>query len=168
MLSRVAVRSWVPRIRMTAFNGVGVIQVGVPAQLPRAHPLPLPRPTLSRPTPPPPAAPPVMQDPADKVMPTPFVDAEQQQSKDCGTGQPAQRGRRKPLVWKRRTMWFDRQWTLDMKRVYKAPATPTFPNGTPFKQIRGLRSFAGRGFKINSGRRRKHRMSLKRGRRKLL
>jgi hypothetical protein len=104
----------------------------------------------------------------DKVMPTPFIDSEQQKSKDCGTGSPQQRGHRKPMVWRRRKPWFDRQWTLDLLRQSKGPATPTFPEGTPFSLIRKFQSFAGRSWGINSGRRRKIRRSLKRGRRKLL
>jgi hypothetical protein len=108
------------------------------------------------------------QDTADKVMPTLIMEPELLERVDCGTGQPAQRGRRKPLVWKRRHPWFDRQWTLDMKRRSKGPPTPYFPEGVPFTPIRKLQSFAGRSFKVNAGRRRKVRLSLKRGRRKLL
>ncbi|CUG80406.1 Hypothetical protein, putative [Bodo saltans] len=108
------------------------------------------------------------QDPADKVMPTQFIIPEVQEKVDCGTGQPAQRGSRKPVVWMRRKPWFDRQWSLDMKRTTKGPATPFFPEGVPFTPIRKLQSFAGRSFKVNAGRRRKIRLSLKRGRRKLL
>ncbi|EPY30691.1 hypothetical protein STCU_03941 [Strigomonas culicis] len=104
----------------------------------------------------------------DKKMPTQLLDAEQLESLSCGTGQPAQRGHRRPLVWKRRQPWFDHQWTLDLKRVKKGPETPHFPEGVPFTQIRAFQSFSGPSFKINAGRRRKIRLSLKRGRRKLL
>lgn len=103
-----------------------------------------------------------------KSMPTPLIDVEKLQKVDCGTGQPAQRGRRKPLVWKRRKPWFDHQWSLDLNRVRKGPETPHFPDGVPFTQIRAFQSFAGRSWQINAGRRRKIRLSLKRGRRKLL
>lgn len=103
-----------------------------------------------------------------KKMPTPLLDPERLQDFNCGTGQPAQRGRRKPLVWKRRKPWFDHQWSLDLQRVKKGPETPHFPDGVPFTQIRSFQSFAGRSWKINAGRRRKIRLSLKRGRRKLL
>ncbi|RHW68337.1 hypothetical protein DPX39_110115800 [Trypanosoma brucei equiperdum] len=104
----------------------------------------------------------------EKRMPTLLIDAPKPEALSCGTGQPAQRGRRKPLVWKRRHPWFDRQWSLDLKRVKKGPLTPQFPEGVPFTQIRSFQSFAGRSWKINAGRRRKIRLSLKRGRRKLL
>ncbi|EPY39030.1 hypothetical protein AGDE_04899 [Angomonas deanei] len=104
----------------------------------------------------------------DRKMPTPLLIAEKLDNLSCGTGQPAQRGRRKPLVWKRRKPWFDHQWSLDLKRVKKGPETPYFPEGVPFTQIRAFQSFAGRSWKINAGRRRKIRLSLKRGRRKLL
>lgn len=103
-----------------------------------------------------------------KSMPTLLLDGEKLDSLSCGTGQPAQRGRRKPLVWKRRHPWFDRQWSLDLKRMKKGPETPYFPDGVPFTQIRAFQSFSGRSWKINAGRRRKIRLSLKRGRRKLL
>lgn len=103
-----------------------------------------------------------------KSMPTPLLDPERLQELGCGTGQPAQRGRRKPLVWRRRKPWFDHQWSLDLKRIKKGPETPHFPEGVPFTQIRAFQSFAGRAWKINAGRRRKIRLSLKRGRRKLL
>lgn len=136
-------------VRMTMFNGVGV-RNSLTA-LPSAKPVAFA--AIRMP---------------EKVMPTPFVDSEQQADKSCGTGQPAQRGRRKPITWKRRFPWFDRQWSLDMKRVTKAPPTPTFPDGVPFKPIRKLQSFSGRSFQVNAGRRRKIRLSLKRGRRKLL
>lgn len=101
-------------------------------------------------------------------VPTPFLDAEKLDEYSCGTGQPAQRGRRKPLVWKRRKPWFDHQWSLDLNRVTKGPQTPYFPDGVPFTQIRSFQAFSGRSWKINAGRRRKIRLSLKRGRRKLL
>ncbi|RNF05651.1 hypothetical protein TraAM80_04484 [Trypanosoma rangeli] len=101
-------------------------------------------------------------------MPTLLIDIPKVEKLTCGTGQPAQRGRRKPLVWKRRHPWFDRQWSLDLKRAKKGPATPQYPDGVPFTQIRAFQSFAGRSWKINAGRRRKIRLSLKRGRRKLL
>ncbi|KAG5494591.1 hypothetical protein JIQ42_02204 [Leishmania sp. Namibia] len=104
----------------------------------------------------------------NKCMPTPLLDPERLQEIGCGTGQPAQRGRRKPLVWKRRKPWFDHQWSLDLKRIKKGPETSHFPDGVPFTQIRAFQSFAGRAWKINAGRRRKIRLSLKRGRRKLL
>lgn len=103
-----------------------------------------------------------------KSFPTPWIDPERLLDHSCGTGQPAQRGRRKPLVWKRRKPWFDHQWTLDLKRVKKGPETPYFPEGVPFTQIRSFQSFSGRSWKTNAGRRRKIRLSLKRGRRKLL
>ena len=135
-------------VRMTMFNGIGTAQC---LKASSAKPVAFAATLMP-----------------EKVMPTPFVDTEQQADKNCGTGQPAQRGRRKPITWKRRFPWFDRQWTLDMKRVTKAPATPTFPNGVPFKPIRKLQSFSGRSFQVNAGRRRKIRLSLKRGRRKLL
>lgn len=106
--------------------------------------------------------------PSMREMPTMLLDAEKLQQLNCGTGQPAQRGRRKPLVWKRRKPWFDHQWSLDLKRVKKGPETPHFPDGVPFTQVRAFQSFAGRSWKINAGRRRKIRLSLKRGRRKLL
>lgn len=106
--------------------------------------------------------------PNNKSMPTPLLDPERLQELSCGTGQPAQRGRRKPLVWKRRKPWFHHQWSLDLQRVKKGPETPHFPEGVPFTQIRAFQSFAGRAWKINAGRRRKIRLSLKRGRRKLL
>lgn len=101
-------------------------------------------------------------------MPTLLIDPEQLQKLQCGTGQPAQRGRRKPLVWKRRDPWFHHQWSLDLNRVRKGPETPLFPDGVPFSQIRSFQSFSGRAWKVNAGRRRKIRLSLKRGRRKLL
>ncbi|CAJ1011174.1 hypothetical protein Q4I28_006487 [Leishmania naiffi] len=104
----------------------------------------------------------------NKSMPTPLLNPERLQEISCGTGQPAQRGRRKPLVWKRRKPWFDHQWSLDLQRIKKGPETPHFPDGVPFTQIRAFQSFAGRSWKINAGRRRKIRLSLKRGRRKLL
>ncbi|KAF8279643.1 hypothetical protein TcBrA4_0099950 [Trypanosoma cruzi] len=63
---------------------------------------------------------------------------------------------------------FDRQWSLDLKRAKKGPLTPQFPEGVPFTAIRSFQSFAGKSWKINAGRRRKIRLSLKRGRRKLL
>lgn len=103
-----------------------------------------------------------------KSLPTPWIDEEKLMEHNCGTGQPAQRGRRKPLVWKRRKPWFDHQWTLDLKRAKKGPETPYFPEGVPFTQIRSFQSFSGRSWKTNAGRRRKIRLSLKRGRRKLL
>ncbi|ORC88446.1 uncharacterized protein TM35_000173180 [Trypanosoma theileri] len=103
-----------------------------------------------------------------KEMPTLLIDTPKIEEMTCGTGQPAQRGRRKPIVWKRRHPWFDRQWSLDLKRAKKGPSTPQFPEGVPFTQIRSFQSFAGRSWKINAGRRRKIRLSLKRGRRKLL
>ncbi|KPA84555.1 hypothetical protein ABB37_01090 [Leptomonas pyrrhocoris] len=106
--------------------------------------------------------------PNNKSMPTSLLDPERLGELGCGTGQPAQRGRRKPLVWKRRKPWFDHQWSLDLQRVKKGPETPHFPDGVPFTQIRAFQSFAGRAWKINAGRRRKIRLSLKRGRRKLL
>lgn len=101
-------------------------------------------------------------------MPTILIDAEQLSPLECGTGQPAQRGRRKPIVWKRRRPWFDHQWSLDLQRVKKGPETPHYPDGVPFTQIRSFQSFSGRSWKVNAGRRRKIRLSLKRGRRKLL
>lgn len=104
----------------------------------------------------------------NKTMPVVLLDAELLDDISCGTGQPAQRGRRKPLVWKRRHPWFNRQWSLDLKRMTKGPETPHFPDGVPFTQVRAFQSFAGRSWKINAGRRRKIRLSLKRGRRKLL
>eukprot|EP00796_Vickermania_ingenoplastis_P013352 gene13352-9184_t len=113
--------------------------------------------------------PPVAATPlADLKMPTPLIDPERLERLGCGTGQPAQRGRRKPLVWKRRKPWFDHQWSLDLQRERKGPSTPHFPDGVPFTQIRSFQSFAGRSWKLNAGRRRKIRLSLKRGRRKLL
>ncbi|KAL7699926.1 hypothetical protein N2W54_005126 [Lotmaria passim] len=115
-----------------------------------------------------PAVPVPILPPANKSMPTPLLDPERLAEISCGTGQPAQRGRRKPLVWKRRQPWFDHQWSLDLQRVKKGPETPHFPDGVPFTQIRAFQSFAGRAWKINAGRRRKIRLSLKRGRRKLL
>lgn len=155
MLPRGLVKSsWVPTIRMTSFFRSGVVAAGVAAP---AKPIPSPI---------------FLQgagfDPADKVMPTPLIGVERQEDKNCGTGQPAQRGHRKGNVWQRRHPWFSRQWTLDMKRVTKGPSTPFFPEGVPFEPIRKLKSFAGRSFRINAGRRRKVRLSLKRGRRKLL
>ncbi|EAN89822.1 hypothetical protein TcYC6_0054040 [Trypanosoma cruzi] len=104
----------------------------------------------------------------EKRMPTLLIDVPKVENLTCGTGQPAQRGRRKPLVWKRRHPWFDRQWSLDLKRAKKGPLTPQFPEGVPFTAIRSFQSFAGKSWKINAGRRRKIRLSLKRGRRKLL
>nr|CCC53978.1 conserved hypothetical protein [Trypanosoma vivax Y486] len=104
----------------------------------------------------------------EKQMPTLLLEASPLDVLTCGTGQPAQRGRRKPIVWKRRHPWFDRQWSLDLKRIKKGPSTPQFPEGVPFTQIRAFQSFSGRSWKINAGRRRKIRLSLKRGRRKLL
>ena len=101
-------------------------------------------------------------------MPTPLIGEEAIEDKNVGSGAPPQRGHRKPLVWKRRNPWFTRQWSLDLKRVKKGPETPTFEHGVPFTLIRKFRSFAGRSFKVNAGRRRKIRLSLKRGRRKLL
>ena len=81
-----------------------------------------------------------------------------------GGGGPQQRGKRKPNVWMRRKPWFSRQLSLDLKRVKKGPETPHFPDGTPYTLIRKFRSFAGRGYKVNLGRRKKVRHSLKRGR----
>lgn len=162
MLTRAVVKSsWMPCVKMTSFKNSGVLQC-----LPKPmQPLAMPKSTLFD------AALPcsaTLHDPTDKVMPTQFIDAERQQTKDCGTGQPAQRGSRKPIPWQRRSPWFDRQWSLDMKKIVKAPATPYFPEGVPFTQIRKFQSFSGRSWKINAGRRRKIRLSLKRGRRKLL
>ncbi|CCW70555.1 unnamed protein product [Phytomonas sp. Hart1] len=104
----------------------------------------------------------------ENSLPTFLIDADKPPLLECGTGQPAQRGRRKPLVWKRRHPWFDRQWSLDLKRIKKGPETPHFPEGVPFTPIRAFQSFSGRSWKINAGRRRKIRLSLKRGRKKLL
>lgn len=148
MLRKALGRVNLPGVRMTMFNCVGTTASAGTAKKPVAF--------LGASLMP------------EKIMPTPLVEPERQLDKSCGTGQPAQRGRRKPITWKRRFPWFDRQWTLDMKRVTKAPPTPTFPNGVPFKPIRKLQSFSGRSFQVNAGRRRKIRLSLKRGRRKLL
>jgi hypothetical protein len=81
-----------------------------------------------------------------------------------GGGGPQQRGCRKPNVWQRRKPWFTRQHSLDLKKQRQGPETPHFPEGTPFTMIRKFKSFAGRGYKVNLGRRKKIRHSLKRGR----
>jgi hypothetical protein len=146
MLSRVLSRTWVPAVKATCFKATQPPKPKLTAtpMLFRAHVEP------------------------SKVMPTPLVGEEPVEDKAVGTGAPPQRGRHKPLVWKRRNPWFTRQWTLDLHRVKKGPETPTFEHGVPFTLIRTFRSFAGRSFKVNAGRRRKIRLSLKRGRRKLL
>lgn len=147
MLPRRITKCVVPVVRVTAFTGptAGMGSRNLPSTF-----APLPSPLMQ------------------KTMPTLLIDNEVLQNLTCGTGQPAQRGRRKPLVWKRRQPWFDHQWSLDLKRVKKGPETPHFPDGVPFTQIRAFQSYAGRSWKINAGRRRKIRLSLKRGRRKLL
>ncbi len=149
MLGRVLSRTWVPAVKATMFKStpsseIKILKASViPFQF-RAHV------ELS------------------KVMPTPLVGEEVVENKTIGSGSPPQRGHHKPLVWKRRCPWFSRQWTLDLHRVKKGPTTPTFENGVPFTLIRTVRPFAGRSFRVNAGRRRKIRLSLKRGRRKLL
>lgn len=149
MLSRALTKTWVPLFKATSFQGM--TKYTMPSSIalqgdrvPRAHVE------------------------LDKVMPTQMIREEIQDEISLGTGHPAQRGHRKPLVWKRRNPWFTKQWTLDLKRVKKGPETPHFPEGVPFTMIRKFKSFSGRGWKVNAGRRRKIRLSLKRGRRKLL
>ena len=83
-----------------------------------------------------------------------------------GSGNPPQRGSRKPGRWSRRLSPFYRQWSLDLLRKRKGPATPAFPDGAPFTLIRKFKWAAGRAYRVNTGRRFKLYMSLKRGSRK--
>jgi hypothetical protein len=146
MLSRALSKTWVPAVKATCFKST----------LPAGKMI-MPSHSLFT----------AHVEPA-KVMPNPLIGEEAVEDKAVGTGAPPQRGHHKPLVWKRRCPWFTRQWTLDLHRVKKGPETPTFENGVPFTLIRTFRPFAGRSFRVNAGRRRKIRLSLKRGRRKLL
>ena len=101
-----------------------------------------------------------------KSLPTPLLDAERLDDTSCGTGAPPQRGNKKPIRWNRRSVPFYRQRPLDLLRLRKGPETPAFPDGVPFTMIRRFKWASGRAWKVNTGRRFKLYLSLKRGSRK--
>ena len=62
---------------------------------------------------------------------------------------------RKMIVWMRRKPWFEKNWSLNDSIARRGPPTKTFPDGVPMKRIRKFPEFAGRQWKINTGRRRR-------------
>ncbi|KNH03849.1 hypothetical protein XU18_4803 [Perkinsela sp. CCAP 1560/4] len=62
---------------------------------------------------------------------------------------------RKPLRWCRRHPVFNKSWSTEAAIPRKGPPTRTFPNGVPFFRIRKFQQFAGRSWKINTGRRKR-------------
>lgn len=163
MIGRLSTISSVVGVRATSFGVNKMAGKQLPMRATPVLHLSMSRPLMPTLT----LASPIPMDPADKVMPTPLLDPKPQEEKSMGTGHPQQRGKRKVIQWLRRKPWFHRQWSLDLARVSKGPSTPTFPNGVPFTKIRKFVAFSGPGFGINVGHRRKHRLSLKRGRRRL-
>ena len=62
---------------------------------------------------------------------------------------------RKRIVWMRRNAWFHHEWALDAAIPRRGLPTRTFPNGVPMTRIRKFTEFAGRAWKVNTGRRRR-------------
>ena len=54
------------------------------------------------------------------------------------TGHPKQAGQRPQYSFQKRKPKFDPMWKLNLNRMHSQPSTPAFPEGVPFKKIRGL------------------------------